>query len=870
MAERSYDAMKIYSRLSALVLAAAMIFTFMMPTASADSVLNVPDGAARLAELGIIQQDIADYSAQISRGDFVTMLMKAANFTPRVTTQFADVDSADSRLGYICAAYNAGVTSGCGNGMFMPDKAITAEEAAKMTVVVLGYRNVFSEDAGLSEYTAAAQKIGLFKGVKTASDGTLTYGSAAEMINNMLDTTKYIVYSADGQYDVNTTDETALEYFFGLTKIYGEAVKIYKSVGRIELKPDNSADTLNLSVSDSVSLEKLFGRQYFYVDMSKNYVVFVDYSSSEVIYDYISAVNSSENGVLYDTGRISKISFKNSGNYRTDKDTVYYLNEERVQNMSLALVNAFCIAFIEDDVVKKLEVYSLCEGGLITHSDAETLKFSDRTWDDNVLNGFDEVEELDIVIDGTPGYSMTDIKLYNVFDYYSSGEHVILVVSTRKAEGVFKSYGTNTVTIGSDKLDTSGTYGVLTWSSYYARYVSDEGYDNVISKNVTAYIDDNKEVRFIRSMPAEGVQDKKFAGLVTGGDEKGLDGKRMGVIKVTSAETEEEIYKVKDKLADGSVSFEYAAATAKALDGSNFFEFTVNGKNEITKIESVKYFGRTQVQQYGFPGDKQAVFEVYIGDSIIFAPVFIGGKYTVKTFKYSQIVNWGSDSGVTLISDYDTLENPCPKYVMLGKGFEEMHELSRRYGIITDISSTEDKTVITMANGDTYDVTDEYVKSEGLKTGMYIIYYKGYYAKKDSIQVVSKRDLSGSPDTWTNDNATYAPNAGEGFFRADDIVVRNGSAVQFIVNGEKTRPYLTYDYTVLRSPVVFEYKNGEFKSAERKHTGMSIYARNYYTSVLTAIQRGDDIWFQIDSGYHLRAVVFQSNSDIRQKLTTDR
>ena len=858
--------MKIYTKISALLLIIMTVFGCAALPVFAENTDNIPTDVQRLYDLEIIQQDIVDYSVQISRGDFVTMLMKAASFTPRVTMQFADVDSADGRLGYICAAYNAGVTSGCGNGMFMPDKAITAEEAAKMVVVVLGYRNVFSEDIGLSEYMAAAQKIGLFKGVKTASDGTLTYGSAAEMINNMLDTTKYIVYSADGKYDVNTTDETALEYFFGLTKIYGEAIKIYKSVGRIELKPDNSADTLNLSVSDSVSLEKLFGRQYFYVDMSKNNVVFVDYSTSKIVYDYISSVNGNENGRLYDIGKISKLALKNSGNYRTDKDTVYYLNEQRILNTSVTLIDSFCIAYVEDDVIKKLEVYSLAEGGLITRADEQCLKFSDRTWDDNVIDGFDDVENLEIVIDGTPGYKMTDIKLNYLFDYYSSGDKVIIVASSRKAEGVFKSYGSNTVTIGENKLDISGKYGVLTWSSYYSKYVANEGYDNVIDKKVTVYIDDNKEVRFIRIVASDTASEKKFAALVTGGDEKGLKGKRLGVIKVLSTPSDEIIYKVKDKLAADSISFEHAAATAKALDGTNFFEFTLNSKDEIIKIEKIKHFGNTNTFTGYFSENTTSLWNIYIGNAIIFAPVFIDGKYTVKTVKPSQLKYKGGTT-LTVITDYDLEDNPIPSYVMLGNGFEDFHTVSISYNIITDIERTEDKTVLKMADGKTYEVSDEFVENEGLKSGMFISYYDGYLGRKDSITVSKKIDLSGNPDSWHNDNSVYNANSGAGFYRADDVIMRDGTTIQFVVNGEKTRPYLVYDYGATSSPSVYEYVNGEFKSTDRKYTGLTIHSRNYVTSVVSAIQRGDDIWFQTSGAFAIKSIIFRSNNDIKQKLT---
>lgn len=122
----------------------------------------------------------------ITRGQFAVLLYDLTEKTALTTAQspFSDVDSTRSDAQAITAIYSLGLLSGCGDGTFAPDRAITLGEAVTSLLRLLDYT---SADIGYrwpEDYLLKAQSIGLIDG-GNAWD-TVTSETATELCYQVL------------------------------------------------------------------------------------------------------------------------------------------------------------------------------------------------------------------------------------------------------------------------------------------------------------------------------------------------------------------------------------------------------------------------------------------------------------------------------------------------------------------------------------------------------------------------------------------------------------------------------------------------------------------------------------------------------------
>ena len=851
-------------RTLAIFVAALMLQSLFAFGAAADSGNSNGASLSKLRAFGIIDSEsLFDSESVISRADYTVMIAKAGNIPPTDSNAFADIASDDERAGYIDAARKSGIVNGVSQSTFAPERGVTAVEAAKMALRLIGYDKIYdlSND---SEVINRARGLKLFGANIPA--GNITGADAAAILDNLLDVKKFVVFSETNSYSLNSEDKTVAEEFFGLTRFRGEVLEVYRNKNKASIRDlDDNSETV-YSMNPNVNIEFVFGTQYFYADMSTKTIVYVDTEGSELIYDYIDAVNNNYNDGWFNIANLKSITFKNGGKYSVDDDVKVYVDDTLNLAGSLKLNDCFVRAVITGERVAKLEIFNLTEGGLIYRADNDTIKYADRIWADNTLQGFESLDNINVVIDGVPGHKMTDLKSDYIFDYYKSDDVFMIVASSRKAVGNFDSYGKYTITVEGEKLDISEKYGVLIYSLYDQKYFDNGDYSRLIGTKISAYIDDNKEVRFIRDYIVK-ENANEFAALVTGSREDAFKN-YLKVQKITGGQVTSLSLAVKDKLAKDSLSFEYAKSTAKAYDGSNLFLFTVNSENEISKIENIKYFGNRFFYKSIFNdfGSSKTLRNIYCGDAIMFA-VFDDidtGEYTVRlvdaSFMNSSISS--SADGVEVISDFDMANNPVPNYVMFGKGSETMHYNPTQMDIIKEIEFDEDDmATLYLCDGTKPKVTKKFVEQNGLKSGM-LIYFTSNHFGKNSIQLSSKKDLSGEPATWPYDS--YSLSAGEGFYKADNVTLRNGTTIQFTIDGAPSNVYMLYNKWDNSTAKVIGYFNGEFDAPQRYLTGYTTRtkSRSYMKSVLTAISKTDPAWFHLTSNGLVDFVLFESTNNV--------
>ncbi len=143
-----------------------------------------------LKRFGILPQEGFDPMAKVTRGDFLgkAMYLTGAGEMPAPEEEiFTDVPASNENAGAIAAAYQMGIVSGTGDGKFNPSATLTAEQAAKILVTLLGFEvHAMAYGGYPGGYLVVATTQGILKNVKVGDYQELTWGIAAQLIYNAM------------------------------------------------------------------------------------------------------------------------------------------------------------------------------------------------------------------------------------------------------------------------------------------------------------------------------------------------------------------------------------------------------------------------------------------------------------------------------------------------------------------------------------------------------------------------------------------------------------------------------------------------------------------------------------------------------------
>ena len=300
----------------ALVLAFACAFTMFAGAAFTDQADIKVDSEVvdTLVSLGIVegfedgsfQPNATVTRAQMAKMIYVLRTGKSdASAYNDDKTSFTDIGSHWAR-GYIKYCQSLGIIAGKSNTIFAPNATVTAQEAAKMLLVTLGYN---AEKAGLvgagwaSKTNALADENGLLEDVNTSFTGPCPRQYAAQLIYNAIDTPT-VVWRDDAYTNTNYKDEdnqTIGEKYMGLESDTGMLV----AAGKVGLDGQKYDE-------DQIVLDKV----------NKNDVAT---TLSDVTGDY-SALLGQHVKVLHKVTKTGVNSNKDKvyGVYATDKNGVLY------------------------------------------------------------------------------------------------------------------------------------------------------------------------------------------------------------------------------------------------------------------------------------------------------------------------------------------------------------------------------------------------------------------------------------------------------------------------------------------------------------------------------------------------------------------
>ena len=243
-------------------------------------------------------------------------------------TSFTDIGSHWAR-GYIKYCQSLGIIAGKSNTIFAPNATVTAQEAAKMLLVTLGYD---ANKAGLvganwaSKTNALADENGLLEDVNTSFTSACPRQYAAQLIYNTIFAPTVVL--RDGVYTNETytgaDNKTVGEKYMGLKTSIGTLNGVVKESNKDTYKLTLTMTTANQKDSDKYKGDYVSSFTKVAKDYSAltNRVVKVLFKASDEVYGVFATDDSSVlNGVVNDYA-INGGKLKFDGTKYTIKGTV--------------------------------------------------------------------------------------------------------------------------------------------------------------------------------------------------------------------------------------------------------------------------------------------------------------------------------------------------------------------------------------------------------------------------------------------------------------------------------------------------------------------------------------------------------------------
>ena len=345
--------MKNLKKILALVLAFACAFTMFAGAAFTDQAdIKVENEVVdTLIELGVIN-GYTDGSFKpndtVTRAEMAKMIyvLRTGNSDASAynndKTSFTDVNG-HWAAGFIKYCQSVGIIAGQSATKFPPDQTVTAQEAAKMLLVTLGYD---AQKAGLvginwaSKTNALADENGLLDDVNTSFTGPCPRQYAAQLIYNAIDTPT-VVWRDDAYTNVTLLgddNKTVGEKFMNLKKTTAVLEDVSKTSGKetFELTLDKSTVDENKTTDDK-------GKAlYNFTNVKKDYsdlkyqmvtVLYKNNDKSKVYGVYATKDNTQQTGILKNLKMDGNKAKLDDTKYDlADKNTVYVNGKSWTEN----------------------------------------------------------------------------------------------------------------------------------------------------------------------------------------------------------------------------------------------------------------------------------------------------------------------------------------------------------------------------------------------------------------------------------------------------------------------------------------------------------------------------------------------------------
>lgn len=500
-----------------------------------------------LSDLGIISSD-AVQSSDISRGEFADITVRMLGMQPtggsgNAHSMFNDV-STDYKYGSsIELAVKAGIMSGDGNGCFRPEKNVSAPEAMKVLVCLLGYGMRAEANGGYpAGYIREAVSLKISGSTGADSTAPLARQSLYKMLYNTLLTeiARQDSYGSDKSYSVSNDRLFTEEY-----------LNVYVSDGIITASDSVCTDGGELCRSGRIRMDGETYKLARQIPDRVGYKIKLFYEkhgSERTVVSYLEQENkvitlSAENIEKFDKQKTAYEYMLNSKNVRfmiSSGSAVVYNGEVLKSNMekyavpkhgSVTLIDnngdsVYDVVFIEDYINIVVDRYSSYKNSISERLDIYASE-------SHVIN-LDDYDRVVILDESNEEKAADKLKKNDILSVFSSidSKSLTIKVSSKKIIGRIDEFNS-----ADKKIITGGTQYSL----------SDDLKFNVSSvkagDNYSFYMDCMGEIAFMEKSS----WNSNLAYLISVSEnKKGLE--TEGYIKLMNSEADVNVYSLADKV----------------------------------------------------------------------------------------------------------------------------------------------------------------------------------------------------------------------------------------------------------------------------------------------------------------------------------
>lgn len=441
----------------------------------------------KLTAFGIFEDDeLAGvfYDEYLSRGDFIKYAVRVGKIEhidySNLENPFSDVESDADYYAEVLAAYKLGIISGAGNTVINPQAQITTQEAAKILLNILGYKDIVALDGGYpTGYMKWANKLRLFT---DCSFNGSSFISPENFVQILLNTLEAPVLDMDGvaytsnsdmMFSLGNDGESLLNYAHSIYETNG----IVDSNEYTSIYGDSTVDEGQTSINEtmyyigSTSVVELLGRNvqaYYRLDEDKDERTLLYIETSEGKND-ITVVKSED--ILPDGVTSSNFSYLENGERRVDTAlsniaVLIYNGRQEAISKTLLCPDFGDVTLIDNNSDGKIDVVSVMSYRTVWASgvSAQTYSVSDEFGGTSlVLDPEDKAYDVIITRDGKEA-SFEDILLSNVISYAQSLTHTSgktvkrLIISSETVDGKVDAMSDDFISINGEDYKTSDEF----------------------------------------------------------------------------------------------------------------------------------------------------------------------------------------------------------------------------------------------------------------------------------------------------------------------------------------------------------------------------------------------------------------------------
>lgn len=773
-------------KIIALILALLMVLGLTTTSFASESFTELK--SLKIVPNEITQSNSSDLMTREAFSYMAAKLMGSGELKAQ-TTAFLDVDETNIYSGYIAFLNQNGILSGGGDGNFNPKDPVTVGAASKILTTILDYDALAEGRGGYAGgYEEVARMIGLMKGV-AIKGGYLTVENAIEMANNALHTP-----ISSNEYFFNEDGTMSNISQSGSNTILNKILKlsVYSAyVDSVSQKNSRVTATIieNKQKSNPVILAEGTQKTFLY-DSSVNAAEF-KYTPVTIVVDenetvvsmtlsknisvknaVIQSVNGddNENSYPYMASQIERLTILDvEDEYSVADDAKFYYNESLTTG-SVDLIGKPARLVIENDEIVSVESWDLEEGGLITAVSAEQIVYTKGEKSSIKLNKLDEYKNVSVYIDGKSAY-ISEIKTNSVFDYWASGNNLVIVVSEAVYVDAFLS-------IGSDELEI-GSLAVLKDTDVYYKanstgFKKNTGYQSLLSKIVRVYLAPNGKAKYVEALDGAASTNNAFLGLLIG---KEVDRYEDTIVSVKLMRFKPDVEEItteineRTRFYDG-ITRDSFLASANQISSEYVYEFELRADGKVASVKKATWYsgyGATAETEIGTTGTsvvnhfQEQQEGIKVNEKILYIKNQLtlvdraDGKLMAKNVSYSSLVGYFANCKLAFFVLSNNKLSSLPDLIFVYSSTDAPMELSyyqSRNGIIYEKSRivNEDGDPCIKVTGQFGAVSKTLQLTEAQAAGItdlcFITYKDVRTIDKDDITITQIKDLTVPFDEW--------------------------------------------------------------------------------------------------------------------------